>query len=152
MKRKIILSVFLVLLLASIVVYNMSNKIDYSDPNISEKKVIRITKYYLDNVENYNQSNLEEVLFFSPQYSTWKEPIFRAMQEDPLLSYKIDEVTKINQSLYEVVFHHDNKLNKDLTDHNYIVYINGEWKYVINRRDVPKEIYVFDSYDDTTLY
>jgi hypothetical protein len=148
MKSRIILAGLFALSFISILLYQTNNTVDYSKQNINKKEVIRITTYYLDSVKRYNQSNLEELLYFEPQNVTWKEPIFRAMQEDSLLSYEIIEVIKINQNLYEVVFHHDNKENKDGIAHNYVAYIDGKWKYVINRRDVPPNIYVFDRYDE----
>lgn len=134
------------------IVYSNSIKIDFSEFEKSEEEITEIAKYYFDHVKTYDRAKLEALLYFAPEYSSWKEPILLSMQEDPPLAFEIIGIKKLGDVIYEVTTQCDTKHQEKQILKNYVVYIDHQWRYVINSRDVPPEIYTFASHDDTILF
>lgn len=145
--KKLIFIVVTVLIIVGLTIFIIFTL----DKNKEKRTIISTAEYYLDNVLVFNTSNLNNILHFEPDTEYWKELIYKSMQEDPLISYKVLDCKELNQDIYKVTYKFNSKNNKDKIAENYVARINGEWKYIINSRDVPKNIYLFDKYDETIL-
>ncbi len=141
----LIISLLSVLIISVLVIFAIKSRTE------APQDVKATAEYYLDNVVALNFENLESVLYFEPETKNWMEPIFTAMREDPPSSYRILKYKELNPEIYKLTFKYTSAKKKDEAYENYVVYIAGEWKYVINPRDVPKDIYTFQDYDNTII-
>ena len=65
---------------------------------------------------------------------------------DELLDYRVESVEKINDRLYELVFLYKSEQSVEMcgdefqTAYNFVVNIDGEWKYVNGYRGIPEDL------------
>lgn len=114
-----------------------------------DPQVIEVTELYLESVKQQDFETLDKLLYFGPKYEAWRAPIYQSMKSDYLISYEIQQYKKLGKDIYQVTFQYDSKAGSGQVADNYVVRIQGEWKYAANPRNVPQDIYLFDHYDDT---
>lgn len=146
MRKKFIIPIISMILIALVIVTIFAHQLRKPDPD-----VLQITELYLESVKQLDFKTLDEILYFGPKYESWRAPLYQNMKSDYLISYEIQKYKKLGKDIYQVTFQYDTKNEKDRVADNYVVCIQGEWKYAANSRNVPQDIYKFDHYDDTVL-
>lgn len=114
-----------------------------------DPSVVEITELYWESVKQLDYETLDKILYFGSEYENWRIPIYQSMKSDYLISYEIQKYKKLGNDIYQVTYQCDTKDENGKVGDNYVVRIQGEWKYAANPRNVPQDIYKFDHYVDT---
>ena len=102
-------------------------------------EVVQLAEEYLDALINSTSKPID-IVYFKPEHDTEKEDYLN--QGYPLLSYKIEDIEEINKDLYclTILYELSTTSGNYIKAYNFIGVIDGEYKFIINQRDIPENI------------
>lgn len=109
-----------------------------------DKSVSDVIDSYFTQAQNSESDSVYQILYFKPTNEIEREAYQTNREYDIYPTgatvYKVD---KINDSLYAITLHVDMSIDEEDADkivYNFVVNIDGEWKYILAAHNIPDDV------------
>lgn len=113
------------------------------------KEVKELADTYFQNIVEKKEDESLKLVYMKEDNKSFLKLIGISMKEDTLYAYKVKNIKRMNDKLYEIETFMNSQKYGEHQVKNYIAYIEGSWHFVINKRDVPENLYIFPITQDT---
>lgn len=141
MKRNLIILIICIfiiaLLFAAYLIYDNKNIINYTQ---EETKMEDIFNEYISARNAQDVNKALQLLYFKPEYEYYIDYYIDDMEafHHDIQNFKINTITQINKYLCQLnAVYYDALTNESVVWEPYIAKINGEFKIILNPRNIP---------------